>query len=53
LFPVAVAAALLGVWLVRAVKSDRFYLVIYIITFVIGVYLVWHGTWTITQGMSI
>ncbi|THD44139.1 MAG: sulfite exporter TauE/SafE family protein [Bradyrhizobium sp.] len=43
LLPVAVASTFAGVWLVRRVSSERFYLAVLILTFVIGVKLIWDG----------
>ena len=43
LFPVALLATLLGVWLVRIVKAETFYNIIYIFMGVIGVKLVYDG----------
>jgi uncharacterized protein len=43
LFPLAVAATFVGVWLVRRVKSDRFYTFIYILLIFVGGRLIWQG----------
>jgi len=43
LFPVALVATLVGVWLVRIVKAEMFYAIIYIFMGVIGVKLTWDG----------
>lgn len=43
LFPVALVATLVGVWLVRIVKADTFYSVIYIVMGLIGVKLTYDG----------
>jgi uncharacterized membrane protein YfcA len=43
LFPLAIAATLAGVWLVRRVPADRFYNLVYALTFLIGLWLVWEG----------
>jgi uncharacterized membrane protein YfcA len=43
LFPLAIGATLAGVWLVRRVPADRFYNVVYALTFLIGLWLVWKG----------
>jgi uncharacterized protein len=43
LFPLAIGATLAGVWLVRRVPADRFYNLVYALTFLIGVRLVWAG----------
>jgi uncharacterized membrane protein YfcA len=43
LFPLAILATLAGVWLVRRVPADRFYNLVYALTFLIGVRLVWAG----------
>ena len=37
--PVAVLSTFAGVWLVRRVDADRFYAIILVITFLIGVKL--------------
>jgi uncharacterized membrane protein YfcA len=41
LTPVAIVSALAGVWLVRRVSPDRFYAIILLLTFLIGVKLTW------------
>lgn len=43
LFPVAIVATLAGVWLVRRVQSDAFYKIVYGLTLVIGLKLIWSG----------
>lgn len=43
LFPLAIAATIAGVWLVRRVPADRFYNLVYGLTFLIGLWLVWLG----------
>ncbi len=43
LFPLAIAATLAGVWLVRRVSADRFYNLVYALTFLMGLGLVWEG----------
>jgi uncharacterized protein len=43
LFPLAVVATFVGVWLVRRVQSDRFYTVIYILLIFVGGRLIWQG----------
>jgi uncharacterized protein len=43
LFPLAVAATILGVWLVRRVESARFYTFIYILLIFVGGRLIWQG----------
>jgi uncharacterized membrane protein YfcA len=43
LFPLAILATLAGVWLVRRVPADRFYNLVYALTFLIGLRLVWGG----------
>ncbi len=43
LFPVAIAATFAGVWLVRRVSADRFYGVVLLLTFLIGVNLSYDG----------
>ena len=41
LFPVAILATLAGVWLVRRVAADRFYNIVLVLTFAVGLKLVW------------
>ncbi len=43
LFPLAIAATLGGVWVVRRVPVKIFYKLIYALTFVMGVKLIWDG----------
>jgi uncharacterized protein len=43
LFPLAILATLAGVWLVRRVPAERFYKLVYALTFLIGLRLVWDG----------
>jgi uncharacterized protein len=43
LFPLAILATLAGVWLVRRVPADRFYNLVYALTFLIGLWLVRDG----------
>jgi uncharacterized protein len=43
LLPVAIASTFAGVWLVRRVSSERFYVAVLVLTFVIGVKLIWDG----------
>jgi len=43
LFPLAVVATFVGVWLVRRVESDRFYTFIYILLIFVGARLIWQG----------
>jgi uncharacterized membrane protein YfcA len=43
LFPLAILATLAGVWLVRRVPADRFYNLVYALTFLVGLRLVWVG----------
>jgi uncharacterized membrane protein YfcA len=43
LFPLAIAATLAGVWLVRRVPADRFYNLVYALTFLVGLRLIWDG----------
>ncbi len=44
LVPVAVVATIAGVWLVRRVSAERFYVAILALTFLIGVKLIWDGS---------
>lgn len=43
LFPLAIAATFVGVWLVRRIEARRFYGIIYALTFIIGLKLVFDG----------
>ncbi len=43
LFPLAVAAVLSGIWLVRRVSAERFYKIVYAFTFIVGLKLIWDG----------
>jgi uncharacterized membrane protein YfcA len=43
LFPLAIFSTFAGVWLVRRVDAERFYTLVYALTFLIGVRLVWDG----------
>jgi uncharacterized membrane protein YfcA len=43
LFPLAILSTFAGVWLVRRVAADRFYTLVYALTFLIGARLVWAG----------
>jgi uncharacterized protein len=43
LFPLAILATMAGVWLVRRVPADRFYNLVYALTFLIGLRLIWDG----------
>jgi uncharacterized membrane protein YfcA len=44
LFPLAIAATLAGIWLVRRVSGRLFYRIIYLFTFLIGLKLIFDGT---------
>lgn len=44
LFPVAIAATLAGVWLVRRVPHERFYTIIYWLLLAVGAKLIFDGT---------
>ncbi|MEO1264466.1 MAG: sulfite exporter TauE/SafE family protein, partial [Pseudomonadota bacterium] len=41
LFPVALVAVGMGVWLVKVVRPETFYRVIYLVLFIVGIRLVW------------
>ena len=41
LLPVAIASTMAGVWLVRRVQADRFYIAIYLLMIVVGAKLLW------------
>ncbi len=43
LFPLAILSTFAGIWLVRRVAADRFYTLVYGLTFLIGARLVWAG----------
>ena len=43
LLPVAVASTFAGVWLVRRVSAERFYVAVLVLTFFIGLKLIWDG----------
>jgi len=43
LLPVAVASTFAGVWLVRRVKAERFYTIIYILMIAVGAQLLWEA----------
>jgi hypothetical protein len=43
LFPLAIGATLVGVWLVRRVSAARFYNFVYALTFLMGLLLVWQA----------
>ncbi|WP_294325643.1 sulfite exporter TauE/SafE family protein [uncultured Sphingomonas sp.] len=43
LLPLAIAATVAGVWLVRRVSAKRFYRAIYVLMIAVGVKLVWDG----------
>ena len=45
LLPVAVVSTFAGVWLVRRVSAERFYVAVLALTFVVGVKLMWDGGW--------
>jgi uncharacterized membrane protein YfcA len=47
LFPLAIVATLFGVWLVRKIKAEKFYKVIYSLVLIIGAYLAGRGLYTI------
>ena len=43
LLPLAVAANLLGIWLVRKTPTERFYRIAYLLMFLISLALIWQG----------
>jgi len=43
LFPLAILSTFAGVWLVRRVDAQRFYTLVYALTFLIGVRLIWEA----------
>jgi uncharacterized membrane protein YfcA len=44
LLPVAVIANFAGIWLVKAVSTEHFYRLTYVLLFVLGSVLCWQGT---------
>jgi uncharacterized protein len=44
LLPLAIAANLLGIWLVRKTSTEQFYRLAYVLMFVISLALLWQGT---------
>lgn len=44
LLPLAIASISAGVWLVRRVPAESFYRIVYGLTFVVGLKLIWDGT---------
>ncbi|PSC06999.1 hypothetical protein SLNSH_01055 [Alsobacter soli] len=42
-FPIAIASTFLGVWMVRRLDARRFFTLIYALSFVVGVKLIWDG----------
>ena len=45
LLPVAIASTFAGVWLVRRVSAERFYVAVLALTFLVGLKLIWDGGW--------
>ncbi|GGH30005.1 UPF0721 transmembrane protein [Alsobacter metallidurans] len=43
LFPLAIASTFLGVWMVKRIDAKRFFTLIYVLSFVVGVKLIWDG----------
>ncbi len=43
LFPLAIASTFVGVWLVRRITGEKFYAIIYALTFIIGLRLIYEG----------
>ncbi len=41
LFPLALVATLAGVWLIRRIAAEKFYTLIYTLTFLVGIKLLW------------
>jgi len=44
LFPIALVSTLAGVWLVRRIEPSRFYTIIYALTFIVGLKLIYDAT---------
>jgi uncharacterized membrane protein YfcA len=47
LFPVALVATFIGIWLVRRVPREPFYKLLYVTQFVISAKLLWDGAWQV------
>lgn len=45
LLPVAIATTFAGVWLVRRVRAERFYTIMYLLMIAVGVELLWKALW--------
>ena len=45
LLPVAIFSTFAGVWLIRRISPDKFYTVIYVLTMLIGLKLIWDAGW--------
>ena len=45
LLPVAVFSTFAGVWLIRRISPDKFYIAIYVLTMLIGLKLIWDAGW--------
>lgn len=43
LFPLAIASTFAGVWLLRRMQAERFYVAIYVLMLLVGVQLVWEA----------
>ena len=43
LFPLAIVSNLAGVWLVKRVETKTFYRLIFTLTFIVGLKLIWDG----------
>ncbi|MHB2165510.1 sulfite exporter TauE/SafE family protein [Alsobacter sp. R-9] len=43
MFPLAIAATLAGVWVIRRINAARFYTIIYALTLFVGLKLLWDG----------
>jgi uncharacterized membrane protein YfcA len=43
LAPVAIASTFAGVWLVKRVQAERFYVLIYVLLILVGTQLAWQG----------
>jgi len=50
LWPLAVAANYLGIWLVRRTPTEPFYRITYLLMFSISVVLIWQGWLGLRQG---
>jgi uncharacterized membrane protein YfcA len=43
LFPLALVSTLAGIWMVRRIAAENFYTAIYVLTFLVGIKILWDG----------